>query len=297
MKKLIILKHGGGELANQLWNYLSIYAYGLEIGAPVRNPSFYEYHYFFRFLDNESWVTRFNSLLLFRTPRRRTNWINKNQRLKYAQRAWITAKFNSARIYSSENTENKAVYLPPTAPLPTRFETCDKLYFTGWLFRNPKGLEKYATELRQAFTPKQEVLKKIDDMLSPLRVQYEKVVGIHIRQADYAHFKDGAYFISQSRVREIINEYIQKYSLSQNKTIFIIASDGKIDENIFRGLNILVSKEHAVTDLFLLSKTDVILGSDSSFGAFAAWYGNIRHFIFKKEVMDFNNNYSLLTAK
>ena len=41
MRKIIILKHGGGELANQLWNYLSVYAFGLERGISVLNPSFF----------------------------------------------------------------------------------------------------------------------------------------------------------------------------------------------------------------------------------------------------------------
>lgn len=294
MKKIIILKHGGGELANQLWNYISIYAFGLETGVPVRNPSFFEYHYFFNFLKNESWITRITSNMLFRTPRRRNSFINRNQRIKYAQIVWITAKFNQSSVYSSENTENKVTILPPSASLPTRFDNCEKIYLTGWLFRNPKGLEKYAAELRQAFMPKNEIMKKIDAIVSPLREQYENVVGIHIRQADYAEFKNGAYFISQNRVREIVNEYMGKFSLSKNKTVFIIASDGKINESVFDDLNIYISKENSVTDLFLLSKTDVILGSDSSFGAFAAWYGNIRHIIFKKEKMDFENNHSIL---
>ena len=66
MKKIVILKHGGGELANQLWNYLSIYAFGLEAKVLVKNPSFFEYHSFFKFLPNESLTTRLFSLFFCR---------------------------------------------------------------------------------------------------------------------------------------------------------------------------------------------------------------------------------------
>ncbi len=286
MKQIIILKHGGGELANQLWNYLSVYAYGLEAGVRVRNPSFYEYHYFFRFLEGESWVTNITSRLLFRTPRRRSNWINRNQRFKYAQRAWITAKAFASCVYSSENSENKQTYLPPTGELPERFKGCNRLYMAGWLFRNPKGLAKHGKELREAFAPADAVLSKVDSIATPLRQRYEKVIGVHIRQADYKGFKGGKFIVPQSRARQVVDEYAREKGLDLAKTAFIIASDGPIEENAFKGLNIHISRENAVVDLFLLSKTDAILGSDSSFGAFASWYGDVPHVIFKNGPID-----------
>ncbi|HEU5114650.1 MAG TPA: alpha-1,2-fucosyltransferase [Candidatus Paceibacterota bacterium] len=285
-KKIIILKHGGGELANQLWNYVSIWAYGLEVGAPVRNPSFYEYHYFFRFLKNESCVTNITSRLMFRRPRRRSNWINRNQRFKYAQRAWITEKFHPRCVFSSETNENKPTLLPPSHPLPPRYESCNRLYFKGWLFRNPAGLSKYGKELRTAFAPSDTVLKRVDEIIAPLRAKYEKIIGIHIRQGDYKTFKGGKYLISQERIREIVSEYAKENILDAAKTAFIIASDGPVDESLYKKLNVHVSKENAVTDLFLLSKCDAIIGSDSSFGAFAAWFGNIPHVICKQGPMD-----------
>jgi hypothetical protein len=47
MKKIVILRSTGGELANQLWNYASIYAYCLERGYSLENPTFYEYGNYF----------------------------------------------------------------------------------------------------------------------------------------------------------------------------------------------------------------------------------------------------------
>lgn len=285
-KKLVILKHGGGELANQLWNYASIYAYGLETGASVRNPSFFEYHYFFRFLKNESVITKLTTRIFFSTPRRRSHVLNRIQRSKYAVRAEITELFNSKRVYSSENSLNQATYLPPSADLPARLEGQSKIYLSGWLFRNPKGLAKFGEQLRRAFLPEERIVARIDGIMTPLRARYERVVGIHIRQSDYAGFKDGRFILSQDRVRAIINEYIREYGIDATKTLFLIASDGPIDQSKFNGLNIYVSKENSVVDLFLLARTDIILGSDSSFGAFAAWHADIPHVIFKNDRID-----------
>lgn len=305
MKKLIILKHGGGELANQLWNYLSIYAYGLETKTPVRNPSFFEYHSFFNFLPNESLTTRLFSQF-FKTPRRRSHMINRFGRVKYTTWAKIIATIHSRCIISSENTENKAVYIPPTSPLLPPFAHCDTLYFSGWLFRNPIGLSKFASELRTSFTPHEKIMNRVEYLITPLRSQYSKLIGIHIRQSDYKEFKNGNFIISQSRVRTIVDEYIREKSLDTSRTVFLITSDGPVDVAVFTNLNIYISKENSVTDLFLLSKTDTILGSDSSFGGFASWYGNIPHIIFKNESIDwayyadktafFKNKYTLLIS-
>ncbi len=304
MKKLIILKHGGGELANQLWNYASIYAYGLEMKIPVQNPSFFEYHSFFNFLPKESTATKFFSLF-FRIPRRRHHVSNRIARWKYAVAAKFLTKINSRCVFSSENNENRATSLPPTSALPSRFEICEILYFTGWLFRNPLGLHKFRDELRVVFAPNQKIEDKLTSIIKPFRDSYKNILGIHIRQTDYKAFKGGKFLISQERIRSIIDEYIRENVLDKNKTLCIITSDGFINEAIFKGLNIHISKENAVTDLFLLSKTDAILGSHSTFGNFASWYGDIPRIIFKNEPINwqyyrdkksfFENKYSTIT--
>jgi hypothetical protein len=200
--------------------------------------------------------------------------------------------------------ENKTTYLPPTSPLPENFTACHKIYFTGWLFRNPKGLGKFGNELRAAFTPTAKVETRVNSIITPLRQKYQKIIGIHIRQADYKMFKDGKFFISQERIREIVSEYAKETILDAGETTFLITSDGHVDEGLYKNLNVYISKENAVIDLFLLSRCDVILGSDSTFGGFAAWFGNIPHIIFKNEPIDwvyyhdkrtyFENKYSVL---
>lgn len=304
MRKIVILKHGGGELANQLWNYVSIYAYGLEIGAEVKNPSFFEYHYFFNFLPKESLKTRFLSFF-FKTPRRRAHFINRIGRIKYAVWVKIVSLLHTSRIVSSENTENTAVYIPPTKDLEAKYKEYSTLYFCGWLFRNPRGIEKFSKELHELFRPHAKIHTRVENIIKPLRTRYTQIIGVHIRQSDYKNFKQGKFVITQERVRTILNEYVTENALDTAKTLFLIASDGPINQDVFKGLTIYISKENSVTDLFLLSQTDTILGSDSSFGAFAAWYGDVPHIIFEHETMDwayykdkknfFENKYTLLT--
>ncbi|OHA17034.1 MAG: hypothetical protein A3C79_01995 [Candidatus Taylorbacteria bacterium RIFCSPHIGHO2_02_FULL_45_28] len=287
MKKIVILKHGGGELANQLWNYVSIYAYSLECGAKITNASFFEYHYYFKFINKEGITTKFFSCWFKSAVSRRSSLRNRFWRNTYIIYTGIIKLFVGKNIISSENKESQVVYLPPTSPL-LFLENKEKIYFIGWLFRNPVGLKKFRAEIISAFTPNEAMERKVNGIVRPLRQKYEKIVGVHVRQSDYSTFKGGAYFISQNRVKEIIGEFMVNDSIDKDKILFLITSDGRIDEKIFRDINTYISKENAITDLFLLSSTDTVIGSDSSFGAFAAWYGNVPHIVMTKNPIDWS---------
>lgn len=284
MKKNIILKNAGGELANQLWNYISVYSYSLEMGAETKNPSFFEYHHFFNLLEKETVLTKIFSSF-FKETRRRGHWLNKLFRYKYKIIVQIISLLNKSKLLSSEGIKNEVVYLPPTKDLIAKGE---KQYFLGWLFRNPIGLEKYRKEILSVFRPKKDIEKKILGIKNELQSKYKNLIGLHLRQGDYKIFKNGKYLIDQIRAYGVCKEYIENKKLNVDETIILITSDGKIDLENFFGLNVYISKENAVTDLFLLSGTDVIIGSDSSFGHFASWYGDIPHIILKKEKIDWS---------
>ena len=94
------------------------------------------------------------------------------------------------------------------------------------------------------------------------------------------------YFIPQIRVKEVLDEYIKETKTVAENICFLITSDSPIEIKLFGGLNISVSKENVVADLFLLSSTDTVIGSNSTFGAFASYYGNIPFIVMQKEKMD-----------
>lgn len=291
-KRVIILQHGGGELANQLWNFISIYAYCLEKGHECRNYSFFEYGNFFNITVGNKFIN-----FLFFTPFR--SYTKRRHGLRVRVFRFIykflyvrpVAFLFKQHVITSQNALGEAYCLPPTKTtqgLRLQEKKDGALYMIGWLFRNPKGIIKYRENIIQYFKPKQKILKSIDKTISPLRLQYKHIVGIHIRQGDYVTHKSGEYFIDQKRVREIIDEYLQQNDIILSDIYFIITTDGPVDENYFKGLHYSLNRKNAVEDLFTLSKCDVIIGSDSSFGNFASYYGNIPHIVFKKKDMDWN---------
>ncbi|MDP2705022.1 MAG: alpha-1,2-fucosyltransferase [Patescibacteria group bacterium] len=289
-KPIIILQHGGGELGNQLWNFVSIYAYCLEKGYDCRNYSFFEYGKFFNIPVSSPLIDTFFFSPFASYTKRRNAMRVKIWRFLYKILFIMPVRlFFGKNIISSKNIEKKVYYLPPTETskeLENAERRARMLYMDGWLFRNPVGMKKYRKEIITYFAPQKDISASIEKTLGDLRGKYNYLVGVHIRQGDYTTYKGGEYLIPQKRVREILDEYLHINDKDSASTCFVITTDGKVDEEIFKGLHIVVNNKSAVEDMFTLSGCDVIIGSDSSFGNFAAYYGDIPHIVFKKEPMD-----------
>jgi hypothetical protein len=288
MKKAIILQHQrGNRLANQLWNYISIYAYALEIGYECYNYCFFEEKKqyeknktFYTFDDyNKYFDLPADNLLNSTLLKLHTANIPLLRNLKlYYKNIYRIKNNNLDMIIYSE--EEKPYYL-------SRADKPDKnqnIYFSGWMFRNPKGIEKYREQIKKVFRPKNRITTEIDKTIAKLKSKYNNIVGVHIRQKDYKTYMDGRFFFSQQEIRKRLDEYNSMFQARPDKTCFVICSDDTVETNIFNGLNIHISQGSAVHDLFLLARTNTIIGSDSTFGAFAAYYGNIPFIIFKKKI-------------
>jgi len=307
MKKIIILQHGGGELANQLWNFISIYAYCQKKGVDCQNYSFFEYGQYFNITIKNKVINLFFFRSFQNYHKRRGSFKTKFWRFVYKIYAKIIVFLFKNQVISSINTGNKKYYLPPTeenSSLTKLENNNDTLYFTGWLFRNPAGIETYKKEIVDYFRPKEKYTLYAEKSIAEVKNKYKNIVGVHIRQNDYQTYKSGEYFVSQERIREILNEYLANYKKTPKETLFIITSDGHIEEKIFNGLKIKINNGNSIEDMYTLSLCDVIIGSNSSFGNFAAYYGDKPYIIFQKEKMDwdyyknksnyFKNKYSVM---
>jgi len=310
MKKntAIILQHSGGELANQLWNYISIFAYAKERDLECYNPSFFEYAHYFKHVKSGSlFINSFFYLPFKNHDKRRGSKFTQFFRLTYKIYVLIIKTIYKRRLVSTKHGTRESVnHLPPTqeSKIINQLERTGDIYFDGWLFRNPKGIRKFHDDILKEFAPQKNISDRVQNIINPLRKEFQFVVGVHIRQGDYRTFKRGKYFVDQGRVREVLDEFLSVYKISSSKTVFFIASDGPIDNVFFKGLNTYVSGENAPVDMFTLSSTDVIIGSDSTFGDFASYYGNIPHIVCTREEIDwkyyldksefFENKYSTM---
>ena len=248
-KKLIIVKPGCKELGNELVNRMSIYAYGLEIGARVVNHSAYGYP-----------------------------WLLKAAHALYARYIGTRNGACSLRAWRAP------IFLPPTKPLPIA-QTCGSLYFFGWVFRNPVGIEKYRKEIVVAFTPHERVRENIRSTVSSLPAE-RTLIGVHVRQKPFLGFPHGDFLISAKRVRTVVDEYMREKNLHARDVALIIVSDLPIPEETFAGYDHRVVYGNTETNLFLLARCSAVIGTNTTFSNVAAWFGTVPHIVTTHEPMD-----------
>ncbi len=295
-KEIIILRHNGGQLGNQLLLYTSIYAYCLEKGYKCINYSFYEYNKYFQLETRNFLIWIFEKLSNLRLYKRRVIIY-----LIYKYVSYLLQIFKKGQIVKEDPLN--LFYLPPT-PINTtehrkiisRIEnSSDKsIYIDGWTFRNPVGLKKYRKEIIKIFQPKEEIIKKVREFLEPLKEKYS-LIGVHIRQGEYKSkkFMKGEWFFNEKEVANILRSYLKKESKNPEKTLFILCSDEPLDISCFSGLKIQIGLGSIMEDLITLSMCNAIIGSNSTFGSFSAYIGNIPFFIFdrkKKLIIAKGNN-------
>lgn len=310
MKRVVIIRSAGNELANQLWNYASAYAYALDRACILENPAFFEYRTHFTMPAPRAFLPRLFSLPFRWRIGRKSDIRRRLWRKLYTWYSAAIMRAHHAQLISYASPTNVPYYLPPTQAPDARLDAlerqADTVYLDGWLFRNPEGLKKYREQIRTYFAPHARIQDALAAEVAALRGRYTRLVGVQIRQGDYATWRNGAYFIPQPRVREILDEFLATNGWQKETTCFVLTSDGPIDTAVFEGLTTHVSRGNAVHDLFLLAETDTVFGANSTFGAFAAYYGDVPFVVMQRDAMDwtyyrgkdsfFENKYSTMVG-
>ncbi len=291
-KKVIIINHNG-QLGNQLWNYAAVYAYCLEKGYGCANPAFYQYVRYFPACRTGLLPRLFFGRLFQHFPKKRfsiSRLYNLYLRLRFGRKKLARA------IQPSDNggSFTETFFLPPSKNtdqqqkerLRVAEAAPDDIIFSGYAFRNPDGLIRYHEQVRRFFSPRPNIRVAGQKLVNEARKKYGKIVGVHIRQNDYRTFQNGAYYFTPESVAMILKDFSAQTGLSD--ACFIIASDEKIAPEIFAGLNFFFSSGKILDDLFTLAQTDLIIGTNSTFGAFAAYYADVPLIIFSKESIDWN---------
>ncbi|NDV60035.1 glycosyl transferase [Bacteroides sp. 519] len=209
-------------------------------------------------------------LILRDRPRRRNFHLPKIfQTLKY-----------DARIYEKDSTRLKR------EGFDFKQWTVGKknCYIASWVhFHSTPNTESY-----KLFVPQPELLLQIEEIAEKFT---PATIGIHIRRTD------NAISIDQSPTEQFIqrmNEEIEK----NPETTFYLATDSQEDKSLLQqifGERVITSTkkvernnplgiQHAVVELYLLSRTSHILGSfQSSYSEAAAYIGNIKCEMIQKQ--------------
>lgn len=313
-KKVILVKHNDSQLSNQLWVHISIYAYCLEKNFEFESYKFYEYTEYFdfkckNFFINIIFYKTFPIILKLLSP---LNFFKK--RLNF----YLTRKFfkiiylffyaileitkNKQFIYAGyiPKSIRDIYFLPPTKPSEGKLLELEQnpkiknIYFSGWLFRNPVGIKKYRQQILEFFKLKDKYIIKVNKIIEDLESKYDYLVGVHLRQkedlfdGDWQYENDPLFYFTQNdydTVNKTFLKFCQFKDVDPSKICFIVCSNGYVDITKFSDFNVYKpNTKTPVEDLWLLSKTNLVLGCQSSFSALASALGDIPLILISKNI-------------
>jgi len=281
MKKIIILENNGGQLANQLWQYANLYAYALEKNCPLENYAFFRYRPYFNFPEVSQPLVKiiFNKLHLWHHNIKLSKLLYLG--LTFGYRSFLKNKIlSSQEVFYLEPSRNS---VPAQQEVLKRISAADETYyFCGWNFRNPEGLIKYHSALVDYFQLREAYRRPVAEFIGSLRKKYRRLIGVHIRQGDYRTWRDGQYYFSPAAVRTILDGFLKKQARPK-EIVFVLCSDEAIDDRVFQGLNYVKGLNKPILDLYTLAATDLIIGSTSTFGQWAAYYGGLEMINFSRD--------------
>jgi len=147
------------------------------------------------------------------------------------------------------------------------------VFVQDWFFRSEFGCEKHGDVIRSFFTPFEHHLDRVKSVLEPVRYAERFVVGVHVRQDDYAEFKGGQFLFSHRQYREVMEQVL---SIFPNKSVaFLVCSDAVIPTGAFDGLEVIYGSGHELEDLYALAACDLLLGPPSTYSKWASFYGKV----------------------
>jgi hypothetical protein len=287
VKTAYLLSHRN-RLANQLWNLIAIRAFCIERGYELQDCAAFDYH---AELGSpgpsfavEAFLRAFDALapvllspVLTRTRVVRYGWWKALEALRKVP-SRLAAPPPTAPVLDA----NGAFYLPPsecTDPaqraLLDEAERRGSVCFRGWLFKNPVGIRTHRAAVLASIAPRAPLAAKVAAFVERHRARHARLVGVHLRQGDYKTWLGGKLYISEREARRALDELLRRRGWRADETLFVVCSDGPLDLSAFAGLAAVRGPGSPIDDLLTLASCDLLVGSNSTFGGFASYYGDV----------------------
>lgn len=165
---------------------------------------------------------------------------------------------------------------PLSAPVFLEKERTTRFLFTlGWNFRDFPAIAEFSDSARRYFEPVQKHDDAANFFVDQCRRNSDVLVGVHIRQTDYAKFMGGKWLYPLAEYRRCMEAVA---GFTPGRTRFVVASDAPVDDVAFRGLDVVPAPGHAYQDNLVLSRCDLLIGPPSTYNQWASFYGKVPAF-------------------
>ncbi|APB34822.1 hypothetical protein GlitD10_2485 [Gloeomargarita lithophora Alchichica-D10] len=268
---MLVLTHRFGRLGNRLLITAHLMAYALEMNHTLIDWGLAEYTPYFIGTAVDPYVFRF--------PPRQDMWnrIPVNQQwLRNTIYTGVRGVRKLVNFYPSLKQEIQVLPEPNKHwgnPLIIDNLIVKKaLFIRAWYVRAPHCFIKYQHTIRECFTPLPEYQKRIEELLKPLRDQYDVIVGLHIRAGDYRLY-GGFHGLEVWRIvmKKMVHE------LAGKRVGFLIFSDENFRDqsDVFADFSVYFGSGQVVEDLYALAQCDYIIAPPSTYSNWAAFYGSV----------------------
>ncbi|MDB4676889.1 hypothetical protein OAF09_01535 [bacterium] len=271
ISSMIVIAKKFGQLGNRLFLYGHLIAAAEEYGVPLVNPCFSDYADLFPATKGDIWC---------QYPRGESISGEPSQFTREATARITSLTARGLGILGGSNRKVEVVRLAGSR------QSCDlgsdefaslvwskHVLVQGWLFRSERLFKKHREKILEHFAISEQHQRIVDSTLTSIREGADVVVGIHLRQGDYANFMNGKYFFSTSQYAELMHEIARQ--LSPKRVRFLVCGNGTFDETDFPGLSVCCGAGGVIEDLYSFAGVDLLVGPPSTFTGWASFYGNV----------------------
>jgi hypothetical protein len=142
---------------------------------------------------------------------------------------------------------------------------------SGWHFRDYEAFLRQKEELRDLFSFKPAIIRKVH---AALPAAQGIRLGVHIRRGDYARWQDGRYFFPDETYIDLIRSFAESLH-TEHLQILITTNDPSLSLAAYRkalGKEVYRLSGNAGEDLCALSACHYIIGPPSTFSLMASFY-------------------------
>jgi hypothetical protein len=265
-------------LGNRIVLFANLIAYAAEHGYRVINFAFHSYATFFEttrrdiycrypIAPSQSWLDRIPGVA--GVIRKTRIFYHLTRGISVLNEKW---PIYGNRVVTLREQRGQLIIQLETREVQAQIEEAQVVFVYGWIFRAPGAMRRQAEKIRAYFRPVEKYEGISAEAVGTLRQHAEVVIGVHIRQGDYRHWKKGRRFFTIPQYAAWMHELADQFP--GKRVSFLVCSDEPRREDEFLGLPVGFGPGFPMGDLYALAKCDYILGPSSSFSQWASFYGD-----------------------
>lgn len=275
---MITVAQRPGRLGNLLFQYINLIAFAEDYNITICNPAFFDYNHYFVGTHRDL-LSRYPTQCSVNLPHPFRVILYKT--LRMADNVGLLSKVpNSTTIDLPTDSD----FHLDSPEFLSSLQSSDQIFLRrSWRSIYRPKTQAHLQKAREFFQLVPHRQKRINNFVAQTKTQAEITIGVHIRQTDFRHHRDGKYFFT---TREYASIMAKTAALFPDKRLaFIICSDSPQSPADFPNLQTHFPKPEHVEDLFTLAACDYIIGPVvSSYSMLASLLGNKKRYAIQSSV-------------